>query len=489
MFLSRRHRLLYLALLGMEATVHTPFVWLVSRRWAQMGVPLADLSLGKTWLLLAGTLLAVLLVLDLLERAIHDDGRYRGAAAVLAVVTALGAVRVWAHPQGGILWLTETLRALWALPARLEPSAFVLLWTLVLWWRASVLSGRELGFFSVGLSFRLGLLILLVEGGVLAWGDPAGTQAGLQLLALYLFWGLWAVSLARADDKAADAPGSAVALLSWGRLAQLLALIGLTVGALHGVAVWLTPDRLLAALHSLDPLWALLGWGLSWVLYGLAFVLAQVARGMAFLLAPLVQEFDLAEILARMGALLPREELAEDPGAVAPPGPYARLGWILLRLGFLGLLLAALVGGVLLFLARARDQALETRTDEEVGHTQLAPEEPLSPRLGSWLDRWLQAMGRLRGGPGLLAPTSVEHIYANLCRMARRRGHPRRPWQPPDRYLPGLCRAFPGHQEALARITQAYMQVHYGDRSLDPEALAQIRRDYDAICRDFASGS
>lgn len=487
MLFSPRHRLLYLALLGMEATVHTPFVWLVARRWAQTGVPLAGLSLGETWALLAGTLLAALLVLELLGRAIHHQGFYRGAVAVLAVATGLGAVRMWVYPHGGSRWLTETVGALWALPARLEPPAFVLLWSLVLWWRIAVLSSRERGFFSVGLSFRLGLLLLLVEAGVLAWGDSTTTQAGLQVLALYLFWGLWAVSLARADDKAADAPGSAVALLSWGRLAQLLALIGLTVGAVYGVAVWLAPARLWAILHSLDPLWALLGWGLSWVLYGLAFALAQVVRGVAFLLAPLVQEFDLAELLARMDALFPREELAEEgAGATAPAGPYARWAWILLRLGFLGLLLAALVGGILLFLARARDEAHAIRTDEEVGPARFAPEEPLS-RLRSWLERRLRAMARLGGGPGLLSPISVEHIYANLCRMARGRGHPRRPWQPPDGYLPELCRAFPGHEEALVRITQAYMQVHYGDRPLDPETLAQVRRDYDLLCQGLFS--
>jgi hypothetical protein len=78
----------------------------------------------------------------------------------------------------------------------------------------------------------------------------------------------------------------------------------------------------------------------------------------------------------------------------------------------------------------------------------------------------------------LLAAISVQNIYANLCRLARQRGYPRHPAQPPDDYLPVLAQAFSGQEEALTRITAAYMRVHYGDRPVTPDELAEVRRDY-----------
>ena len=84
-------------------------------------------------------------------------------------------------------------------------------------------------------------------------------------------------------------------------------------------------------------------------------------------------------------------------------------------------------------------------------------------------------------GRQLLAAVSVQNIYANVCRVARHRGYARRPAQPPDDYLPALAQAFPDQEEPLRRITAAYMRVHYGDRAVDSDELAGLRRDYRAV--------
>jgi len=75
----------------------------------------------------------------------------------------------------------------------------------------------------------------------------------------------------------------------------------------------------------------------------------------------------------------------------------------------------------------------------------------------------------------------VQNIYANLSRLASRRGYARHPAQPPDDYLPVLGEAFAGQEEALARITAAYMRVHYGDQAVSSAELGQIRKDYDQV--------
>jgi hypothetical protein len=90
-------------------------------------------------------------------------------------------------------------------------------------------------------------------------------------------------------------------------------------------------------------------------------------------------------------------------------------------------------------------------------------------------------VGRFGLSRQLLAAISVQNIYANICRLARRRGYPRRPAQPPDDYLPILQQAFAGQEDALARITAAYMQVHYGDQPVSPLELGQLRRDYQQV--------
>jgi hypothetical protein len=92
-------------------------------------------------------------------------------------------------------------------------------------------------------------------------------------------------------------------------------------------------------------------------------------------------------------------------------------------------------------------------------------------------------------GRQLLAAISVQNIYANLSRIARRHGHPRMPAQPPDDYLPVLRRVFPGHEAELQRITAAYMQVHYGDRPVATDELASLRTDYRAVRASEVEGS
>ena len=92
-------------------------------------------------------------------------------------------------------------------------------------------------------------------------------------------------------------------------------------------------------------------------------------------------------------------------------------------------------------------------------------------------------------GRELLAAISVQNIYANVCRIARQRGHPRRISQPPDSYLPVLAQAFPGQDERLSRITAAYMRVHYGEKAVPTEELASLRNDYRLLMEGTPPGT
>ena len=65
-----------------------------------------------------------------------------------------------------------------------------------------------------------------------------------------------------------------------------------------------------------------------------------------------------------------------------------------------------------------------------------------------------------------------------MSRLARRRGYPRPPSQPPDDYLKALGDAFPGRTAETVRITAAYMRVEYGDKNLDDSELSALRADF-----------
>jgi hypothetical protein len=100
------------------------------------------------------------------------------------------------------------------------------------------------------------------------------------------------------------------------------------------------------------------------------------------------------------------------------------------------------------------------------------------------LDRlkdWFALLGRYGVSSQLLAAISVENIYANLARIARRKGFPRHPSQGPDRYLPQLIVAFEGHEAELNAITAAYIRVRYAERPITPEELDALRAAYASV--------
>jgi len=98
------------------------------------------------------------------------------------------------------------------------------------------------------------------------------------------------------------------------------------------------------------------------------------------------------------------------------------------------------------------------------------------------LRRGLGKLGELAGlvgqfglGKKFYAAISVRHIYANLQKLATRRGYPRDPAWTPNDYLPHLRKAFPGQDEALLRITAAYNAFEYGHVSTDAGEMEELR--------------
>jgi hypothetical protein len=92
----------------------------------------------------------------------------------------------------------------------------------------------------------------------------------------------------------------------------------------------------------------------------------------------------------------------------------------------------------------------------------------------------------LRGEEYSLA--SIRKTYASLARLAAASGYPRRDAETPYEYISALQRAFPGSEEEIQLITNAYVRVHYGERSFSPQYVQQVRDAWVTI-RERQEGS
>lgn len=455
---SRRTALLHLLLAGMQAAWITAFLLVV---WPR------DLPVGLAYGIVVAWLLLWMLALELLSRAVESP-LYDTIALVSLV--AVSVLLVWLALPASAAWIDGQFGdpSGWrGLPGFLVLAAL----NVVLWQRASAATSRDLNFFSVGVTFRGGLL-LLVAGGALLSGIRGIAVFGL--LWVFLALGLTAVAISRVTEKASEAQ-SMGRLLPARRLAQVIlaALVAATGAWLFSLIY--TREGIAAFFRLFSPLWELL----KPLAVALGVLLGQ-------LLNPLLE--GLEAVLAR----LMRQAIVEtqqQPPVAGGPGSnplenIPRWPLDLARTVLVGLLIIGVVLGViiflLLFLERVRKSGMSTE-DEDEGLERATMGGGILHRAADAL-RGAGALVRRFGlGRELLAAISVENIYANVCRIARQRGHPRPVSQPPDMYLPALALAFPGQDKRLQRITNAYMRVHYGEHPVPSAELTALRQDYRAL--------
>ncbi len=471
---NRRVALIYLCLAGMEAAWLLP-LWLLAYRGAP--APLASFAI-----LFVG-LLAWMLALELLSLAGVQSPLYDVVALSAMAVIGLLLVRLVLYPGWPGLslgWIGRAVSETANYRAGLIPPALMLIgFNLLLWQRATVATSRDLSFFSVGVAFRSGMLLLFAGGAVCAAVREVNL---LPLLLTYFVLGLTAVALARISEKASEAQ-SAGATMTSRRLLQVLLAIGGTVGLIGVLAQGYTPEGVRGFLRLLNPLWQLL----RPLLLALLFVLARLLDPVLIWLEQVVvrllgSEAGFPEIAT------PATGAGQQPAPGAPASSW--LGPLLIDvLIAIGIALAALALLVVLLLYLERVGRFGTRAEaeDEDGEAITLGGGILSRGLASLRNasRLLRRFGFSRQ---LLAAVSVQNIYANLCRLAGRQGHPRPPAQPPDDYLATLTRVFPDHEPALARITAAYMRVHYGDQPVTPAELTQVRADYRVVRDDSGDG-
>jgi hypothetical protein len=475
----------------MEMAWLTPLLLLFfqARRIWRADLALPPPSPLALFAVLWASLLLLMLMLDLLQRRDLESPQFELSVLGLLLLTTLLAIRFGLYSRAVLTdadWLRNTADAIFNFQRGLRPELFFFVVMLFLWQRAASASNRDLGFFSIGVAFRLGILLLIVGGGLLAGVAPQALAA-VQFVWLYFFLGLTAVALTRVDQQSVQGYDSAGVLMPAGRLAQLLAMIGVTLGATAFLAAVVTPQGILALIRWLGPLWVILGRILSFVLDALFAVLAPILE---WLFERLVGLFRNSSLLTSLENVLQRMQAASlDAQATTQPtaDPIPPWVWVAGRYALVLVVLTLMIVFVLLMLGRVRRSRATDQAED-------ASREELTFGGNSLRRGWrrLRNLARLvrRYGLGsqLLAAISVQNLYANLTRLARQRGFARPPAVSPDEYLPILHQAFPGQDVALQRLTLAYMRVHYGDHPISDGELAQLRADFRTIQETLRQG-
>src|SRR5512133_1271780 len=403
---NRRLALIYFCLAAMEVAWLTPYLLLFY--W---GVP--GLSAWGLYAALLAALLAWMFALDFLSRRQVTSPRFELAVLGLIVLSSVLLVRTLLYPGlllGDMHWFGRSLAALSDFNVGLRPEWTLILVNFFLWQRAASASSREVGFFSVGVSFRLDMLLLIL--GAALFGYFRGQDAR-PFLWLYFGLGLFAVSVARVHEGAVGARSSGRPL-PWIRLAQLALAVGLTVVLAAGLSALYTSGAIKGFLGWLAPLWRLLGILLLRLLMLLFLILVPVLVW----LQDRLQGLDLRPLADALTALRQAlEPLQQQAGPAAGPVLPAWAGTALRDLGILLVILLAL-GFVWLYLEKIRRQNVRDEAETEVGEEVTLGGSPLQ-RAAQRLRDWLALVRRFGLSPQLLAAVSVQNIYANICRLAR----------------------------------------------------------------------
>ena len=473
---NRRLRLLYLAMAGMDMAVLLPWLTTLAILWARSGDARARqleamLTQNPLYLfvILWATMQLYMLIADLLNEREISGGMYAVTIIGILAITSLLAVRFLLYPDssaGDFRWLRETILAIVNLVEGVRGEILLIVLNYFLWMRVARYIDRSLTFFGIGVSFRLGMLLVVVGSTLLSyWGNE--TSSAIVYMCIFFAFGLCAVALARIDQKAVGAANSSGALLPWDRFAQLWLVIAGVLAVSLTAATYYTPPILRTVLGWFAPVGKLLQW-----------LLMAVAYVTFLILTPLLEW-----LIARMQAMMadadpqPLGELLPTPEPLALTDVVQEFAMI--RYCIAGAIVLIALAIVVVFFTR---MARRVRTSEQEDVSNEGGLRPGGINLGlNRLKDWFAMLGRYGLGSQLLAAISVENIYANLSRVARRKGFPRHPSQGPEHYLPRLMQAFPGHARQLNAITAAYMRVRYADRPITPQELDDLRAAYTMI--------
>lgn len=410
------------------------------------------------------------LVASLVYRTGLPADRRQALVAGLMIVTVLIAVRLSLYGDyglGDLGWVTQLTDRLFDAFSVLPPDLALLVLVFVGWWRGIVLSRKDYDTLRVGFHFRLGIILLLAYFFVAI----LARQANVNLVILaHFFFGLMSIALARMLDV------GGIHRSTLGSKQWVGVLVGASLGSLSLallVSFLFSRQILLAVIARIRPLWNLFGRLLWYFIGALLYLLFPLMEWLFLLLEQLRRSLGSVENLPFASPLQsPLEPLQQEE--MQAWFPYCNTILIILLIVVGLLLVARLIRRALEEQARRGDLERESLWSGQ------ALLDDLKKGLQQGLNR-LRAFVDQFGDRKRRSAASIRKIYASMVDLAGEAGYGRRPAETPYEYRSVLYRAFPGGQEPVDAITEAYVRVHYGEVPDTREEMARIVRYWELV--------
>ncbi len=447
--------------------------------------PLVMIFLPETWrtppvLILLGlwaVMLGMMIIAHFLEQRDIASPAFELITAGTLLFLGLLAVRVFVfgdEPPLSLRWLGE----LFTLGDKALRAGIILGTLAFLWWRAVTFLQREINFFIIGYDFRKGVLALLLTASIFR---ALSGQSAMLFIYVFFFFGLLAVSLGRAEEKASTTgDGRAPIQRGW------LGVVGLSALAVIGIA-WLFGR--IWSLAGFRVLWLLLTPVLGWLAPYVETVILFFLRLLNPLLEWLVNLIKGAiggkggeEVLNNLTKNFPEADkiMGKEEATYAPPD------WVIIFFHYiLPITIALIILFILVFwLVKRRQTRKLVIIDEEHTRVESLEGQGLMNALRRGFGRLkdlADMMGQFGVGRRFYTAVSIRYIYANVQKLAAERGFPRDASWTPNDYLPHLMQAFPGQEAALRHITDLYNAYEYGHIPTNPAELEKLKAAWETL--------
>ena len=363
------------------------------------------------------------------------------------------------------------------------PEGFiVILMCIYLWWRGLAISSMgTLEIRSTERKFRLGILTLAAFGIIFR-----GKQIDYLISALPIYFasGLLAVTFSRTSSLGRGI--TAYRLPYTGRW-----FLGMTVITCFTIAAGIVTSRFLQSEVAYS-IYDLISQYFNKLISFLEILLLPVVEVFVFLAEKVVDFLSrYIDPEAFKGVV---SEFQEQP---TPELPFEQ-GEPLFRLppeAIAAIVLVVLAGLIILLVRRAnQQQRYAVPMIEDGGDTVRRPQK-LQSRMRRWLDQVREGIETIRQygiGRRMIAATIIRRIYTLLLYTAADLGHPRHIAETPYEFQQKLSQIFPHHVEQIGLITNAYVQVRYGEFpeeeriiSMVEDAWALVEKEAKRMGRDL----
>ncbi len=412
-----------------------------------------------------------------------DLTRSRVLVGYLATVSFLIALKLQLYGHYGWLdlaWLREALGDL--LTLSFTPTALVIAVVAYVWWRGLRLGQGRPTMGAVYYRFQAGLVGLIAA---LLLSNLGNTRLDVApFIFAYFFCGLLAVAIVRLETIATGEKRTSLG----GYWLSVFLVVTITVLGLGGLAAALFSYNTLQAviagfLRILQPVYDLL----VWLLMAIGYVIFLILYSIISRLLPGNPTATLTPTPAPAPDLLAEWQKQQARLVILSPALVTFLKTVVL---------IAILALVLFVLMRTlgRRRVLGAGGVEEVRESIWSSAEfwrglrrlfqrLLDRLLGRRLGARPSYLSLLEKGEAYRASLSIRQIYARLLAWAAQHGLPRRPEETPYEYLGDLRRALPEATPDLRTITEAYVQVRYGDLPASADELAAVRESWERVHR------